>query len=125
MPGKPFSARMQIGTLLSRVTALSGAQVIFYPTSIGWHPHEKAEFGAAQLDAWKTIQRAHADRNSAFSRHSAQRRASNFLSHQHRLASPRKSRVRRRAARCLENHSARACRSELCFLASQRSAARK
>src|ERR1700743_2616850 len=41
----------------SRLTALSGAQVIFYPTSIGWHPHEKAEFGAAQLDAWKTIQR--------------------------------------------------------------------
>ena len=36
----------------SRLTALGGAQVIFYPTSIGWHPHEKAQFGAAQLDAW-------------------------------------------------------------------------
>ncbi|MGC1614234.1 MAG: nitrilase-related carbon-nitrogen hydrolase, partial [Candidatus Acidiferrum sp.] len=41
----------------SRLTALQGAQVIFYPTSIGWHPHEKAQFGAAQLDAWRTIQR--------------------------------------------------------------------
>ena len=50
----------------SRVTALSGAQVIFYPTSIGWHPHEKAQFGAAQLDAWKTIQRAHAIANGVY-----------------------------------------------------------
>src|SRR5712672_2209684 len=50
----------------SRVTALSGAQVIFYPTSIGWHPHEKAEFGGAQLDAWKTIQRAHAIANGVY-----------------------------------------------------------
>jgi N-carbamoylputrescine amidase len=50
----------------SRVTALSGAQVIFYPTSIGWHPHEKAEFGAAQLDAWRTIQRAHAIANGVY-----------------------------------------------------------
>src|ERR1700756_1335349 len=50
----------------SRVTALSGAQVIFYPTSIGWHPHEKTEFGAAQLDAWKTIQRAHAIANGVY-----------------------------------------------------------
>ncbi len=44
----------------SRITALGGAQVIFYPTSIGWHPGEKAEFGAAQLDAWRTIHRGHA-----------------------------------------------------------------
>jgi N-carbamoylputrescine amidase len=50
----------------SRVTALSGAQVIFYPTSIGWHPHEKKEFGAAQLDAWRTIQRAHAIANGVY-----------------------------------------------------------
>jgi N-carbamoylputrescine amidase len=50
----------------SRITALNGAQVIFYPTSIGWHPHEKAEFGAAQLDAWKTIQRAHAIANGIY-----------------------------------------------------------
>src|SRR5581483_361884 len=50
----------------SRATALSGAQVIFYPTSIGWHPHEKAEFGQAQLDAWKTIQRGHAIANGVY-----------------------------------------------------------
>src|SRR5260370_40334585 len=50
----------------SRVTALGGAQVIFYPTSIGWHPHEKEEFGAAQLHAWKTIQRAHAIANGVY-----------------------------------------------------------
>src|SRR5580693_3550357 len=50
----------------SRLTALSGAQVIFYPTSIGWHPKEKTEFGAAQLDAWRTIQRAHAIANGVY-----------------------------------------------------------
>src|SRR6266849_8686677 len=50
----------------SRITALNGAQVIFYPTSIGWHPHEKAQFGAAQLDAWRTIQRAHAIANGVY-----------------------------------------------------------
>jgi N-carbamoylputrescine amidase len=50
----------------SRITALGGAQVIFYPTSIGWHPHEKAEFGAAQLDAWRTIHRAHAIANGVY-----------------------------------------------------------
>src|SRR3989441_7723520 len=50
----------------SRLTALGGAQVIFYPTSIGWHPHEKAQFGAAQLDAWKTIQRGHASANGVY-----------------------------------------------------------
>src|SRR5207244_4237179 len=38
----------------------------FYPTSIGWHPHEKAQFGAAQLDAWKTIQRGHAIANGVY-----------------------------------------------------------
>jgi N-carbamoylputrescine amidase len=50
----------------SRLTALQGAQVIFYPTSIGWHPHEKAQFGAAQLDAWRTIQRSHAIANGVY-----------------------------------------------------------
>jgi N-carbamoylputrescine amidase len=50
----------------SRITALGGAQVIFYPTSIGWHPHEKAEFGAAQLDAWRTMHRAHAIANGIY-----------------------------------------------------------
>src|SRR6266704_1794354 len=50
----------------SRLTALGGANVIFYPTSIGWHPAEKAQFGAAQLDAWRTIQRSHAIANGIF-----------------------------------------------------------
>src|ERR1017187_6181291 len=47
----------------ARLTAIQGAQVLFYPTAIGWHPAEKAEFGVAQHDAWKTIQRAHAIAN--------------------------------------------------------------
>jgi len=50
----------------SRLTALSGAQIIVYPTSIGWHPHEKEQFGPAQLDAWKTIQRSHAIANGVY-----------------------------------------------------------
>jgi N-carbamoylputrescine amidase len=50
----------------SRLTAMKGAQVIFYPTSIGWHLHEKGEVGAAQLDSWKTIQRAHAVANGIY-----------------------------------------------------------
>jgi N-carbamoylputrescine amidase len=50
----------------SRAVALGGAQVIFYPTSIGWHPAEKAEFGASQLEAWTTIQRGHAIANGVF-----------------------------------------------------------
>jgi len=40
--------------------------VLFYPTAIGWHPAEKAEFGAAQYEAWQTIQRAHAIANGVF-----------------------------------------------------------
>jgi N-carbamoylputrescine amidase len=50
----------------ARAVSLGGAQVIFYPTSIGWHPREKAEFGAAQLDAWRTIQRGHAIANGVY-----------------------------------------------------------
>jgi N-carbamoylputrescine amidase len=50
----------------ARLMSLSGAQILFYPTSIGWHPSEKAEFGAAQLDAWRTIQRAHAIANGVY-----------------------------------------------------------
>jgi N-carbamoylputrescine amidase len=50
----------------SRLTAMQGAEVIFYPTSIGWHPKEKAELGAAQLDSWRTIQRAHAIANGVY-----------------------------------------------------------
>jgi N-carbamoylputrescine amidase len=50
----------------ARLAALSGAQVLLYPTAIGWHPSEKAEFGAAQHDAWRTIQRSHAIANGLY-----------------------------------------------------------
>ncbi len=50
----------------ARLTALSGAETLFYPTAIGWHPGEKAEFGTAQYSAWKAIQRAHAIANGVF-----------------------------------------------------------
>jgi N-carbamoylputrescine amidase len=50
----------------ARLTALQGAEAIFYPTAIGWHPAEKAEFGAAQFDAWQTIQRSHAIANGVY-----------------------------------------------------------
>ncbi len=50
----------------ARLTALAGADVLFYPTAIGWHPDEKAEFGAAQADAWKTMMRAHAIANGVY-----------------------------------------------------------
>jgi N-carbamoylputrescine amidase len=50
----------------ARITALQGAEVLFYPTAIGWHPAEKTEFGAAQYDAWLTIQRAHAIANGVY-----------------------------------------------------------
>lgn len=50
----------------ARLTALKGAEILFYPTAIGWLPKEKAEFGAKQLDAWRTIQRAHAIANGVY-----------------------------------------------------------
>jgi N-carbamoylputrescine amidase len=50
----------------ARITALLGAQIIFYPTAIGWHPSERASFGDAQRDAWRTAQRAHAIANGVF-----------------------------------------------------------
>ncbi len=50
----------------ARVTALKGAEILFYPTAIGWHPAEKEQYGAAQLDAWRTIQRAHAIANGVY-----------------------------------------------------------
>jgi N-carbamoylputrescine amidase len=65
----------RIGTLVcwdqwypegARLTALQGAEILFYPTAIGWHPAEKAEFGAAQASAWETIQRGHAIANGVF-----------------------------------------------------------
>jgi N-carbamoylputrescine amidase len=65
----------RIGTLIcwdqwypeaARLTALRGAGILFYPTAIGWHPREKERAGAAQRDAWMTIQRAHAIANGVF-----------------------------------------------------------
>src|ERR1700723_2841262 len=50
----------------ARLSSLRGANILFYPTAIGWHPAEKKEFGAAQLDAWRTIQRSHAIANGVF-----------------------------------------------------------
>src|SRR6201998_4590304 len=50
----------------ARLTALQGAHVLFYPTAIGWHPSEKAEFGVAQVDAWETVQRGHATANGVY-----------------------------------------------------------
>jgi N-carbamoylputrescine amidase len=65
----------KIGTLVcwdqwypegARITALQGANVLFYPTAIGWHPHEKEEFGTAQYEAWQIMQRAHAIANGVY-----------------------------------------------------------
>ncbi len=50
----------------ARLTALQGAEILFYPTAIGWHPKEKAALGANQHGAWETIQRAHAVANGCF-----------------------------------------------------------
>jgi N-carbamoylputrescine amidase len=50
----------------ARLTALHGAEVLLYPTAIGWHPREKKEFGEAQREAWVLMQRAHAVANGVF-----------------------------------------------------------
>jgi N-carbamoylputrescine amidase len=50
----------------ARLTALQGAEVLFYPTAIGWHPAEKEQYGVAQYEAWQTIQRAHAIANGVY-----------------------------------------------------------
>ena len=50
----------------ARLTALTGAQILFYPTAIGWHPSEKAEYGASQHSAWETMMRSHAIANGVF-----------------------------------------------------------
>jgi N-carbamoylputrescine amidase len=73
---KAFDTQVgRIGTLVcwdqwypegARLTALQGAHVLFYPTAIGWHPAEKEQYGAAQHDAWRTIQRSHAIANGVF-----------------------------------------------------------
>jgi len=65
----------RIGTLIcwdqwypegARLTAMRGANILFYPTAIGWHPREKEEFGPSQRDAWRTIQRSHAIANGIY-----------------------------------------------------------
>ncbi len=73
---KTFETRYgKVGTLVcwdqwypeaARLTAMQGAQILFYPTAIGWHPQEKAEHGQKQYMAWETIQRAHAVANGCF-----------------------------------------------------------
>lgn len=50
----------------ARLTALQGANILLYPTAIGWHPSEKQTHGPQQLDAWKTIQRSHAIANGCW-----------------------------------------------------------
>jgi N-carbamoylputrescine amidase len=68
-------ASAQVGALVcwdqwfpeaARMTALQGAQILCYPTAIGWHPHEKADFGEAQHEAWQLMQRSHAVANGVF-----------------------------------------------------------
>ncbi len=73
---KSFSTEFgNIGTLIcwdqwypegARLTTLKGASVLFYPTAIGWHPHEKEEHGKAQFESWQTIQRGHAIANGIY-----------------------------------------------------------
>jgi len=50
----------------ARITALKGAEILFYPTAIGWHPSEKEKYGQAQRESWITIQRSHAIANGVF-----------------------------------------------------------
>ncbi len=50
----------------ARLVALQGAGILFYPTAIGWHPNEKEEYGAAQRDSWRTVQRGHAIANGLY-----------------------------------------------------------
>jgi N-carbamoylputrescine amidase len=73
---RSFQTRFgRVGTLVcwdqwypeaARLTALHGADVLVYPTAIGWHPAEKAEFGDTQHASWETIQRSHAIANGIF-----------------------------------------------------------
>ncbi|MEC7136337.1 MAG: carbon-nitrogen hydrolase [Pseudomonadota bacterium] len=69
------TSRGNLGTLIcwdqwfpeaARLTALKGAEIIFYPTAIGWHPKEKIKFGKSQLDSWLSIQRSHAIANGVY-----------------------------------------------------------
>lgn len=73
---RTFDTRFgKVGTLVcwdqwypeaARLTALRGADVIFYPTAIGWHPAEKAEYGTPQHQAWELMQRSHAVANGVY-----------------------------------------------------------
>jgi N-carbamoylputrescine amidase len=73
---KSFKTKFgNIGTLIcwdqwypegARMTALQGAEVLFYPTAIGWHPKEKEKYGTAQKESWVTIQRSHAIANGVY-----------------------------------------------------------
>jgi len=78
-PGDTFKVwptkRAKVGTLIcwdqwfpegARITSLLGAEILFYPTAIGWHPAEKDAVGKDQLSAWQTIQRSHAIANGVF-----------------------------------------------------------
>lgn len=65
----------KVGTLIcwdqwypeaARMTALKGAELLVYPTAIGWHPAEKSEYGVAQHQAWELMQRAHAVSNGVY-----------------------------------------------------------
>ncbi len=67
--------KAKIGTLIcwdqwypegARLTAMQGAEILFYPTAIGWHPKEKAEYGEDQHSAWETMQRSHAVANGCY-----------------------------------------------------------
>ena len=50
----------------ARLTALAGADILFYPTAIGWHPSEKKKYGVKQHGAWELIQRSHAVANGCY-----------------------------------------------------------
>jgi N-carbamoylputrescine amidase len=50
----------------ARLTAMAGAQILFYPTAIGWHPGEKAQYGKAQHESWELMQRSHAVANGCY-----------------------------------------------------------
>jgi len=69
------TAAGKIGTLIcwdqwfpeaARLTVLQGAEILLYPTAIGWHPHEKNTWGADQYNAWQIVQRSHAIANGVF-----------------------------------------------------------
>lgn len=65
----------KVGTLIcwdqwypeaARLTALQGAEVLFYPTAIGWHPYEKDQYGENQHGAWMNVMKGHAVANGVF-----------------------------------------------------------